>query len=53
VRLPSISQWLNLSLKTNKRNMGIAIATETLDAPVSHVTLLKPYKALIAANCAN
>jgi hypothetical protein len=34
--------------------MSITIATETLYAPVPHVTLLKPSKALIAiANRAN
>jgi hypothetical protein len=44
--LPLESQWLDLSLKTDKRNMGITVATESLYAPVAHVALLKPCKAL-------
>lgn len=29
--------------------MGIAVATETLDAPVTHVALLEPSQALVGA----
>jgi hypothetical protein len=44
--LPSVCQWLDLSFKSNKGNVGIAVTTETLKAPIPHVALLKPCKAL-------